>query len=328
MINMEEFKLDEKDKKIILELQINSRASFSYIGKRVKLPKSVVAYRVKRMVDSGFIPLFCTVFDKSKLGYIRARLFLKLHNFNKNIENRMISFLKKQKGMFFIASLNGCYDFHISFVVKDMNELNKVYSEIIYKFNKYLLEKELSIPLKTYYSSFHYVFGEEGQKDPHKRAVSKKFKITQTDIDIIDIINQNSRTSILDISEKLKITPKTANSRIKELIKNKIIQKFKIRINHSMLGYHHFHTFINLSNINQDEENKLVEFINSFKSTIKVLKGTGKYDLEFESILKSHFELYEILTKIKNKFREKIQNTDIALICKIYEINTLKYEKH
>ena len=324
MGNTEEFKIDEKDRKILIELQKNSRTSFSEIGKVVKLPKTVVTYRIKRLVDSGFLNLFCTIINKEKLGYIYARLFLKFHNYNDKIENKLLEFLKKKKSMHWIASLNGCYDFGITLLAKNTEELNNVYSEIIYKFSKYILDKELSIATEIHYYSFKYIFGDKKlTKEEHH--IDKDYKPDKLDFKIINLIKQNSRLPLLDISETLNIAPQTVRTRIKQLEKNNILQGFRIRVEHKMLGFHHFHTFLNLSSIDKDKEKQIINFIESFLSTIHIIKGTGKYDLEFESLLKSHFELYELISKIKNQFPQNIQHSDFVLIYKIHDINTVRY---
>jgi len=322
---METFKLDEKDRKIIIELQKNSKASFSYIGKKVRLPKNVVAYRVKRLTDSGFLNLFCMVVSKTKLNYISSRLFLKLHNFNKEIESQLINFLKSKKGMYWIANLNGCYDLGIIFLSKDISEMNNTYSKIIFKFSKYIHSKDLSISVDSYYFPLRYVF-ETKDKIIKSFYKPKQYKIDQIDLDIINLTKQNSRTPLLEISEKLKLSQQTIRSRIKNLESSRIIGAYRIRINHKMLGFHHFHTFLNLSNISEKKEKEIVEFVSQLDSTIHIIKGTGKYDLEFESLLKDHFQLFEIISKIKNKFPENILNSDSCLIYKIYDINTVKYE--
>ena len=56
-------KLDLKERKILYELDNNSRQSFTKIGKKVGLHKNVVAYRIKRMKKIGVIRFFYTVID-------------------------------------------------------------------------------------------------------------------------------------------------------------------------------------------------------------------------------------------------------------------------
>ena len=56
----EPIRLSMKDRRIIQELNDNSRQSFSDIGRKVGLPKNVVNYRIRRLIDKGIITLFCT----------------------------------------------------------------------------------------------------------------------------------------------------------------------------------------------------------------------------------------------------------------------------
>jgi len=322
---MEQFKIDEKDRKILVELQKDSRASFSEIGKKVGLPKNVVAYRVKRMVDSGFLTLFCAVISKTQLKYRYYKLFLKFHNFDEKIENKLLEHLKKRKGIHWVGSLNGCYDFCIIFLAKSVQEVGEAYFQIINNFSKYIFEKDLSISIKDIYKPFNYIFSPNTVELHKKKSPSKSFRLTENDTRIINSIKQNSRASVLDLSKKLKLSPKTIRIRIRELIKNQVIAGFKIRINHKMLGFHHFDTFLNLTDITEKKEDEIIDFISQFPSTVHIVKEIGKYDLEFESILRSHFELYEIISKIKNKFPKNIQKIESALIYKVHDINTVKY---
>ena len=60
--------LDVKDRKILYELDFNSRQSNSKIGKKVGLHKNVVNYRIKRMEKSGIISNYYTMIDTFKIG--------------------------------------------------------------------------------------------------------------------------------------------------------------------------------------------------------------------------------------------------------------------
>ena len=66
-------KIDLKDRKILFELDINSRQTLTQIGRKVGLPKTVVAYRIKRLQERGIIKSFYTVIDVYKLGFIMMR---------------------------------------------------------------------------------------------------------------------------------------------------------------------------------------------------------------------------------------------------------------
>ena len=71
-------KLDLIDRKILLELDTNARASFSQIGKKLRIGKNNVQYRVKRLLEDGVIKKFVTQFSLGILGLFLGKIFLQL----------------------------------------------------------------------------------------------------------------------------------------------------------------------------------------------------------------------------------------------------------
>jgi Lrp/AsnC family leucine-responsive transcriptional regulator len=60
--------LDEKNWKIVAELQRNGRISFAELGRRVGLTLPAVAERVRKMEDAGIITGFRAEIDPAKIG--------------------------------------------------------------------------------------------------------------------------------------------------------------------------------------------------------------------------------------------------------------------
>jgi len=60
--------LDEFDRKILRELQANSRLSNTALAGRVGLSPSPCWSRVKRLEDAGYIESYAAVLDQRKLG--------------------------------------------------------------------------------------------------------------------------------------------------------------------------------------------------------------------------------------------------------------------
>ena len=85
--------IDLKDRKILYHLDINSRQSFSQIGKKVGLHKDVVAHRVKKLQEAGIITRFYPVLDMYKLGYTTTRLYFELEEIEKQREREFIAFV-------------------------------------------------------------------------------------------------------------------------------------------------------------------------------------------------------------------------------------------
>jgi len=54
-------KIDKKDREILYQLDVNARQSLRSIGSKVGISKSVVQYRIDRMITEGIIKNFYTL---------------------------------------------------------------------------------------------------------------------------------------------------------------------------------------------------------------------------------------------------------------------------
>ena len=73
-------KLDQKDKKLIYELDFHSRDPCSKLSKRVNLSKQGVEYKINNLIKKGVIKGFYPVINVPKLGFIYCRLLLTLQS--------------------------------------------------------------------------------------------------------------------------------------------------------------------------------------------------------------------------------------------------------
>lgn len=64
------YKLDLRDKKLLYELDLNSRQSFNELARKLKVSKSAVIYRIRNLEKASIIKCYNTIMDTGKLGYI------------------------------------------------------------------------------------------------------------------------------------------------------------------------------------------------------------------------------------------------------------------
>ncbi len=146
MYEIYEMKLDEKDKKIIRELQENCRQTIAEIAKKTRLPRDVVVYRIKRLEEEEVIRQHHTMLDHSKLGYpLYVYVLFSLYNITPEEENRFINYLKSHHKIIYVAKNSGKYDFTIGVCSKDYKEFDNVIREIRRKFAKVIKDIE-SLP--------------------------------------------------------------------------------------------------------------------------------------------------------------------------------------
>jgi len=62
--------MDELDKKILRELQLDARQSFTTIAHKVEISTATVSDRVKRLTEKGLICGYTTILNTSEIGMV------------------------------------------------------------------------------------------------------------------------------------------------------------------------------------------------------------------------------------------------------------------
>ena len=102
--------LDSKDKKILYELDKNSRIGYSALGKKVRLSKEVVRYRILKLEQEKVIQKHLTVIDTGKLGFVLHKFYFIFQNTTEEIENEIIEYIKNREDTVWFVSMDGKYN--------------------------------------------------------------------------------------------------------------------------------------------------------------------------------------------------------------------------
>jgi DNA-binding Lrp family transcriptional regulator len=320
-------KLDIKDRKILFELDRNSRQSYLNIAKKVGLGKDSIIYRIQQMENEGIIKGYHTILDVRKLGFIPFRLYLKFQNTTPKKEEEIINYLNKQKIINWIVSVEGNYDLNMAIYVKSIKEMNNLWKNIISRYGNYLEKRWLSIFTKVSYYPREYLLDGKRNKDEYTFITESEIeKINEIDLKIIEMLAPNARISILEIADKLKITPKTVSSRIKHLEKNMIIKGYRAIFDLEKLNYQHFKLHITLHNTMDEDWTRLKEYIKHHPNIIFDNEVLGGDDVEIEIQTKSLKEFRIILNEMKASFSKIIKNFYYMLYYKEHKFSFYSYQ--
>jgi len=144
-------KIDDKDRKIIKQLQINARQSISQIAKKTGLPRDVVKYRIKKLEQTKLIYRYIAEINPKLLGYsLNAYVGFSLLNLEPEEENAFIGFLKANKNISYVAKTSGKWDILIGVYAKDYIELDNILRSIRLKYSKIIKDFDMA-PIIDYY---------------------------------------------------------------------------------------------------------------------------------------------------------------------------------
>lgn len=141
---MASFKLDLADKKILYQLDCNSRQAISAISKATRLSRDVVAYRIKKFHDEKLLLKFFTIIDISKLGYAAHKNFIRFQNMTDEKELEFIEYIRKNSNVVYSASYDGKFDIVVSIWAKTVEDLSGTIRDIEKRFEGYIAEREMA----------------------------------------------------------------------------------------------------------------------------------------------------------------------------------------
>ncbi len=320
---MENSALDLLDRKLLYELDLNSRQSYKEIAKKLRIAKETARFRINRLQERGYIKHFVTTMNTSYLNRFYYKLFYKFHKTNPKIDQQMISFIQNYKSIAYFASTEGRYDLTFLILAEDMRDLYQFLVPFREKFGDYILEQEILTMPAVHRFNFRF-FYESGELLHTQYPVELiEPKIDKLDYQIVKELAKNSRINLIDLAKVTSTETNVVKYRISKLKKQKIIGTHVLDINFEKFGLQHFQ--IDFSLKNHSMTNQIINYVAQNPKSTFATVTLGKYDLAIEYVVQTMKELREILNDIKEKFSEYIVNHDVFILYE-HSINWFPYQ--
>ena len=156
--------LDKKDKELLTLLYLNSRESFTQLGKKLKLSSSAVERRMRQLKDAGIISLLFADVNLAKLGFKAYRIYLKFDVFDVNTEKQVLALFEAYPQTLWGVVCEGEYDVLWRIVARDELEVEDAINTMTEKFGKSIVEKTVITTTYQTYLSWNRALG--GERHP------------------------------------------------------------------------------------------------------------------------------------------------------------------
>ena len=119
-------------------------------------------------------------------------------------------------------------------------------------------------------------------------------KVDKIDQKILSELSKDSSISIPKLAEKINVNSSVVYSRIKRLVKKKLIERFTIQVNNKELGY----SVKSLTGINMDSKQRdnVIQELFKIPSVSEVSEVTGRFDILVTMYAKNLGEMYRIIS--------------------------------
>lgn len=307
--------MDKIDAKILTQLDKNSRQSFSEIAKNVRISKEVCIYRINRLVNQGIIKQFTALISLGNLGLFSHKIYLQLHGIDTKQKTDMLKDLISNRRINWIAECVGEYDIIIAILCPNIIVFEAEKNKIIQKYSQFIHDYSIGFMTETRIYERAYLINSQIKEERYLIGELNQKNLDEHDKEILTILINDSRTSIIHMAKKLKLNVKTIVTRIKSLESN-IIRGYKIFLDLDKMNYSFYKALIKVNNMDESERMKFLEFCKMNPYIIHLVENVGQWEFEPEFEVPNDKTFYDTLTEIKQLFPNFIGKISIVKIVK------------
>ena len=300
-------KLDEYDKRLLFELDNNSRQTYLQLAKKIKISKDTIKYRMNNYKTNGLIDGFYALIDASKLGFYSIRVYFNISYASKTKEEEIIKFLKTEKRIFYLSKIEGKYSIGLGFFSKNIIEFQDFWKELKAKYPNKIRDEKFGIFTRLYQFNRNYLLKKKRVQST-KRSLGEPDiqKVDKVNYNILKILSQNAREQIIKICKKVNLTPKAVIRRIKNLEEKEIIIGYKAKINLEKIEHSMYKVDLITNGSTQIE--KVKNYVFQLPNIINSEEVFGGTDFEFDVECKNYLEFEKIILKIKKEIGKDIES--------------------
>ncbi len=301
-------KLDKINKKLLSELEKNSKEEATTLAKKIGVSKEVISYRIKRLREDGIIRSYTAIVDMSKLGYLTFRIYIRWQNMTLKEKEEFYSQIGKNSNVWTTTELHGKWDFAMFLGIKRdeyIEKFHKFWGDVQAGYKNKIIESKVAI-YAPIYNFNKKIFTDDSETIVRITGKGEVTEFDELDEKIIMLFSKDVRQSLSKIAAKVNTSIETVRRRIKILENKKIIVGYKIDTDLSKIGLQGYRVDFNLNSTSRNKE--LFEYLKQSKHFYQVNMSIGGADFETEVVVKNLNQLLQLLEEIMIRFQGTINN--------------------
>lgn len=318
--------LDLLDRKILAQLDMNSRQSAQEIAKKVKNNKDTVNYRIRRLVDNGVIIKWIARIQSAKFGYNATKVYIRFQDTDEKKEKEFFDYLNSLPEVAWVAQASGRWDALFAVWSGSNFSFYNTISKIMNRFSRNIYEKEIIHNIIWFYYNRKWLLPESNKIQTVKYGGEPLAeKLDETDIAILRELANDSRANFTMIADLVKTSPQNVLNRVKSMRSRGIIPQYGIELDYEKLGLIFTKSFIQIHNADEESLSALYRFCEREPKVFALSVTLGSWDVEIEMEVNRMEEMLDIMNRIKRSFPDMVKGYDSIVITKQLKINDLPY---
>lgn len=291
--------MDAIDSKILACLLEDSRQSLNAVGRRVRLSRENVHYRIERLKERGIIKSFVTTIDHRRLGMRHFGLALALHRASPQQETEIIALLAKHPNFTWLGPAAGSWNILIDAYAKDREALETIFQPF-YDKHKQFISRYRILEIASMTTWFH----KHIAAIPTKKTKTGSYIPDATDKKLLAAIANDSRATYVELGKITKLTANACRYRLRNLEKSGIIQGYTLNIEPTAMGYQWYTVQLTTAETDSAAMRAFYRYCESHPDILFYYNyfRSGEQDFDVGYLVKTHDDLRTGLNDLKQRF--------------------------
>lgn len=311
--------LDRLDRRMLYELDLNSRRPFAQIAKRLKSSPETVRYRYHRLVQEGIVRATYAIVDTGKLGFVHYKLLLKLQSVTEEDVDEMVKFLLESKIVLRLMRYEGAYDLGVIVKVSRIEVIDSFVVDLVGRFSRFVRQRALSVNVWSKYFPRSYLIGRTKRTTENAKkgygSERSGFEADALDQEILSLLSEDSRLSAAIIAERVEklnlvvsASQFTILQRIHRLEKLGIITGYGMVPNYDRIGFVSYKVLLFFDHLIPTETDRFLRFCEVQPNIVHVQKTLGEWDYEVDLDVAEPAEFRRVIMQITREFPRMVRD--------------------
>ena len=153
-----------------------------------------------------------------------------------------------------------------------------------------------------------------------------EFKPSELDKKIINLLMNNGRATLKDISKEVGLSIDAVKDHIEKMRKAGALEKFTVHVNPWMFGMGlSSQVYVKFKNVSEKSLKTFIGYLKNDPDIITLISVLGDFDLFMVIIASSPLELEKKKNKIREEFKEIIDNWDEIIVSQIHKLEEYRF---
>ncbi|MFH1107537.1 MAG: AsnC family transcriptional regulator, partial [Candidatus Micrarchaeota archaeon] len=204
-------KLDVRDRRLLRELDMDARASYAELGRRIGISKQGAEYKLKNLVRQGVIRGFYPVVNVPRLGYLYCRLLVTLQDVSARQTEAIVEDLKKNPDVFWLFTMDGGFDLLVVFWARSVSDFQRMVAAFLEKHGRHVKRKVETVATDVCHLPHRYLLEEGPAAEVSIKETGERVEIDALDRRILDVLASDARIPLVQQAAAVDASPKTVS---------------------------------------------------------------------------------------------------------------------